>query len=341
MEILPYNLLILLLPLLLVLLYFLFTFKTRKTDDQNKPNIPPGPAKLPIIGNLHQLGKPLHQVLHELSKVYGPVMLLQLGRVPTLVISSAEAAQQVLKTLDHDFSTRPPLAGPKRLSYNFLDIAFVPYGEYWREVRKISVHELLSAKRVQSFKLVRAEEIDVLIYSVSSSSNTNPIDVFEMFTSFTHNAICRVAFGSTTSQSKNQFNGSLTKFLDEALSVLGGFYATDFFPKLGWIIDRITGVHGRIEKVFHGLDKLFQQMIEEHLNPVRPKPEHEDLIDVLLKLENDQTSSVRLADDNIKAILMNIFIAGVDTPAVTANWAMTELAKNPDAMKKVQEEIRT
>ncbi|KAI3969345.1 hypothetical protein MKW92_016887, partial [Papaver armeniacum] len=304
MEIPPYNYFLLLLPLLLLPLYFL---KTRKfDDDQNKPNLPPGPPKLPIIGNLHQLGKPPHQALSKLSKIYGPVMLLQFGSVPTLVISSAEAAAQVLKTLDLEFCTKPPFAGPKRLSYNFLDIGFGPYGEYWKEVRKICVLELLSVKRVQSFKLDRAEEIDVLIDSLSVSSNTcRPVDVFGVLTSFTHKTICRVAFGNATGQSRNLFNGRLTEILFEAMSVLSGFYASDFFPKVGWIVDRITGIHGRTEKVFHDLDELFQQMIQEHLNPARPKPEHEDLIDVLLKLESDQTSStVRLANNNIKAILM-------------------------------------
>ncbi|KAI3846260.1 hypothetical protein MKW92_026193 [Papaver armeniacum] len=307
MEILTYNFL-LLLPLILLPLY-IYYLKTRKSDDQNKPNIPPGPLKLPIIGNLHQLANPPHQALFKLSKIYGPVMLLQFGSVPTVVISSAEAAEQVLKTHDLEFCTRPPLAGPKRISYNYKDVAFGLYGDYWREIRKICVLELLSVKRVQSFEVVRAEEIDVLIDSISSpSSNTGtPIDVFEMLTSFTHKTICRVAFGSTTGESRNLLNGRLTEILYDVMSVLSGFSGTDFFPKVGWIIDKITGLDSRIERVFHDLDELFQQMIDEHLNPLAPKPEHEDLIDVLLKLGNDQTSTIHLANDNIKAILMVTF----------------------------------
>lgn len=38
--------------------------------------------------------------------------------------------------------------------------------------------------------------------------------------------------------------------------------------------------------------------------------------------------------------MQNIFLAGVDTAAITVVWAMTELMKNPNAMKKAQEEIR-
>ncbi|CAH2045415.1 unnamed protein product, partial [Thlaspi arvense] len=36
----------------------------------------------------------------------------------------------------------------------------------------------------------------------------------------------------------------------------------------------------------------------------------------------------------------NIFLAGIDTGAITMIWAMTELVKNPKLMKKVQSEIR-
>lgn len=335
---LPYCNFFLLLPLLLLLaLYFL---KTRKNGHH-----PPGPPRLPIIGNLHQLGKPMHQVLDELSKKYGPVMLLQLGRVPTLVISSPEAAKQILKTYDLQFCNRPSLAASKRLSYNHLDIASGTYGEYYREIRKICLLELFSTKRVQSFKTVRAEEMELLIDSLSSSSaNSAPVDVIKKLTNFTHRTVFRIAFGSkkTGDHSRNELADSrLMEILDELMVGLTGFSASDFFPKVGWIIDRITGSHATIEKCFHDLDEFFQQMIDQHLDPERLKPDRDDIIDVLLKLDKDhQASKIRFTNNHIKAILMNVFVAGIDAPTVTMNWAMTELARNPEAMKKVQEEIR-
>ncbi|KAI3962239.1 hypothetical protein MKX01_030789 [Papaver californicum] len=307
MEILPYN--FLLLPsLILIPLYFFITFKLRNNSHQNKPHFPPGPPKLPIIGNLHQLTKQPHQALLKLSKIYGPVMLLQYGRVPTVVISSVEAAEQVLKTFDVEFCNRILLAGRKRLSYNYVDMAFAPYGEYWREVRKICVLELYSRKRVQSFKVVREEEVDVLIDSISSSSSSDntPVNVYEMLTSFAHRKICRVAFGSTAGESRNWFdNGRLTELLCE-VGVLTSLSASDFFPEISWITDRISGIHGKSKKCFHDFDNFLQQIIDEHDNPERVKLEHDDIIDVLLKLKKAQTGAIRLTDDHIKAIVLVI-----------------------------------
>ncbi|XVF77121.1 hypothetical protein PTKIN_Ptkin14bG0015200 [Pterospermum kingtungense] len=48
------------------------------------------------------------------------------------------------------------------LSYNGTDIAFSPYEDYWRRLRKICVLEMLSPKRVQSFSPIRDEEVSQL-----------------------------------------------------------------------------------------------------------------------------------------------------------------------------------
>ncbi|KAK9155851.1 hypothetical protein Sjap_003331 [Stephania japonica] len=46
------------------------------------------------------------------------------------------------------------------------------------------------------------------------------------------------------------------------------------------------------------------------------------------------------AQDSIKAIMMDMFLAGTDTMATAIEWAMAELLKSPNTMKKAQEEVR-
>ncbi|KAF2291809.1 hypothetical protein GH714_035691 [Hevea brasiliensis] len=292
--------------LLLPLLFFILKKKIQDHIRQRK-HLPPGPPRLPIIGNLHQLGVLPHQSLWNFSKKYGPVMLLQLGRVPVLIVSSADAAKEVLKTHDINTCSRPLLAGTGKLSYNYLDVAFTPYGDYWREMRKICVLELFSAKRVQSFQFVREEEIDLLIDSIyKSSSSATAVDLSEKTLSLTANITCRVAFGKGF-QERGLSHERFQEVIHEGLAMLGSFSAADFFPYVGWIVDRLTGLHARLERNFQEFDVFYQKVIDDHIQKGTKEPGQEDIIDVLLRLERFQTESgtIQFSEDHIKAILMD------------------------------------
>ncbi|KAL3714738.1 hypothetical protein ACJRO7_006613 [Eucalyptus globulus] len=328
------------LALFLPLLLFLFSVKN---SNNKKKNFPPGPPPLPIIGNLHQLGHLPHQSLWKLSRRYGPVMLIRLGGVPAIVASSPEAAREVLKTHDLDCCSRPRLVTTGRLTYDSLDVAFVEYGNYWRELKKLYVLELFSAKRVHSFRYIREEEVGSMIESIAKSAESGTlINLSQKFVALTANFTCRVAFGKALRWAEFE-DGRFMHLTHEALAMLGSFSASDYFPRFGWIVDRFTGLHSRLEKSFHNLDDLYQKVIEEHRNANKSNEGKEDIIDLLLKMEKDQTefAGLRLKEENIKAILMDIFLGGMDTAAIMLDWTMAELVRNPRVMRKAQEEIRS
>ncbi|XVF77758.1 hypothetical protein PTKIN_Ptkin14bG0072500 [Pterospermum kingtungense] len=271
-------------------------------------------------------------------------MLLQLGSVPAVIVSSAKEAREVLQTYDLECCSRPLSVGSARLSYNFLDLGFAPYGKYWREMRKICVLELFSVKRVQQFQFIREEEIGLMIDSISQSSiSGNPVNLSQKLMSLTAEIICRVAFGSRSNFGDGGFSvHKFQKLVHEAMGILGSFCASDFFPYVGWIIDGITGYHGRLERIFHDLDLLYQMVIDDHLRCGKQKQEDEDIIDVLQNINRNQShsSAVQITNDHIKAILMDIFLGGVKTGAAIIEWVMAELIINPRVMRKANEEIR-
>src|SRR4051812_6086526 len=67
---------------------------------KDKLRLPPGPWTLPVIGSMHHIAGALpHRAMRDLARRHGwPVMLLRLGEVPTLVVSSREGAREVMKT---------------------------------------------------------------------------------------------------------------------------------------------------------------------------------------------------------------------------------------------------
>ncbi|MBA0785100.1 hypothetical protein Gotri_026648 [Gossypium trilobum] len=265
-----------------------------------------------------------HIFLSKLSRKYGFLVYLRFGFKPTLVVSSAKMAKVVMKTHDLDFCSRPHLRCSHKLSYNSSDLAFSPYNDYWREMRKICAIHLFS--RVQQYRPIQEDEVARLIEKISKLSvDSKPVNLSEAITCLSSTIICRIAFGKRYDEGAER--SRFHELLDESQAILSSFSFSDFFPYMGWL-DRLTGLHSRLEKTFKELDTFYQQLIDEHLDPNRLKPQQEDIVDVLLQTWKDHDFSFDLTIDQIKSILMNLFIAGTDTAAATIIWVMDFLMKN-------------
>ncbi|KAH0452860.1 hypothetical protein IEQ34_017184 [Dendrobium chrysotoxum] len=326
-----------LLPLLLLLTsLLLLKYHIDHRRRTSKPKLPPGPPRLPIIGNLHLLHRPLHRLLSQFSNKYGPLMFLQLGVHPAIVISSAEMAKKFIKNHDQDCCSRPSVSFLNKLSFGGADIAFAPYGEQWRELRKICSHEIFSLKKVSSFRTLREEEIEHCISSISDLAAENiPVNLTDIIISLGANMVTRIALGRSYHNNGNKMH----EILQEMHSISRSFFVADFFPRFGWI-DVVSGLDARVEKFIKKLDDIFEEVISEHLDPVRPKSEGaEDILDTMLGLLKDPTNNFTM--NNVKGVLMDIFVGGTDTPSLILEWAMAELIRNPQIMKKAQDEVRS
>ncbi|KAK9108280.1 hypothetical protein Syun_024291 [Stephania yunnanensis] len=134
-------------------------------------NLPPSPPTLPLIGNIHQLGGLLHRSFRDLSQKYGPIILVHFGPVPIVVVSSPAIAEQIMKTHDLVFANRPMMTSSKIILYECVDVGLAPYGEKWKQLRKICINELLSVKKVKTLKRVREEEVACMVESIHVSSS--------------------------------------------------------------------------------------------------------------------------------------------------------------------------
>ncbi|KAJ4841552.1 hypothetical protein Tsubulata_001760 [Turnera subulata] len=213
-------------------------------------------------------------------------------------------AKEVMKTYDPEFCNRPVLIGPRKLSYNGLDLAFAPYDAYWREMKKLCVVHLFNSNRVQSFRPIREEEVSILIGNIcKSASASKPFNLTEAMIYRTSNTICRIAFGKKLYEDGGSERARFERQLNETQAVFVSFFLSDYFPYMGWV-DKITGLVSRLEKNFQEFDVFYQEIIDEHLDPKRPKPAQEDILDVLLQMLKDRSFKVQLTFDHIKAILM-------------------------------------
>ncbi|KAJ4702863.1 Cytochrome P450 [Melia azedarach] len=317
--------------------------KIAKSKTKNIGQLPPGPPKLPLIGNLYNLigHKLYHRALGDLAKKYGPLMHLKLGKMSIVVASSPKMAEQVMKKHDLAFAQRPELLITKMLPNDAgKDIVSAPYGDYWRQMKKLCVLELLSAKKVQSFSSLREEEALNLVESIrESSASAITINLTEKLYSFTSNMLCRAAFGN-----KFKDQPAFIRLTNQMLSLAGGFTLSEIFPTLKFL-HMVSGMKAEVVRVHEEAGKILDSIIHQHekkiMNTEYGKDwEKEDLIDVLLRLQNSGSLEIPLATKDVKAVIWGMFIAGTDTSTTTATWAMSEMMRNPRVLHKAQAEVR-
>ncbi|WMV21340.1 hypothetical protein MTR67_014725 [Solanum verrucosum] len=328
----------LLVPLLAFILFLHQCFFS--SSNTQKRLSPPSPRKLPIIGNLHQLGSLPYRSLHKLSKKYGPVMLLHFGTKPVIVASSVDAARDIMKTHDLVWSNRPKSSMADGLFYGSKDVGFSPYGEYWRQIRSVAVLHLLSNKRAQSYRHVREEETSNMIDKIRQQCDS-VIDLRDVLSCMTNNIISRVNIGRTYNEGESGI--AVKALLEELLVLVGTFNIGDYIPWLKWI-NKINGLDSRVKKVAKDLDAFLESVIEERV--IRNKKaeysagEAKDFVDVLLEIQNGKEIGFPLQRDSLKAILLDAFVAGTDSTYTVLEWTMTELLRHPRVLEKLEDEVR-
>ncbi|XP_030962309.1 premnaspirodiene oxygenase-like [Quercus lobata] len=269
-------------------------------------------------------------------------MQLQLGEVLAIIISSPKVAEEVLKTHDAAFANRPSVLASEIVCYDS-SIVFAPYGDYWRQMRKICVLELLSTKRVQSFKTIREEEVWNLIESISLSQGL-PINLSEKIFTTSYCITSRAAFGK-----KCKYEQEFLSLIKKSFNLSGGFDVPDLFPSLKFL-SFLTGMRPALEKLHKKLDKILDEIINEHkmkrstnISASKHEPaggDHDDLVDVLLKLQEMSDLEFDITSNQIKAVTQDVFSGASESSASTIEWAMSELLRNPRVMEKAQNEVR-
>ncbi|GJR78425.1 cytochrome P450 71A4-like protein [Tanacetum coccineum] len=311
------------------------------SSSKRHKNSIPSPWKLPVIGNFHQLiGPHVHRTFFKLAKKHGPLMLLHLGNVPVVIVSSMEAAREIMKTHDYAFLDRGELGILRKLTYDGKDIALSDYGEYWRKLKSLVVVHLLSNKQVQSFQQVWEEEITLMIENIGETSGS-VFDLSELLLSSVNSILCRVTFGR--SYSDKSFINTVEEFKKIVVILTIGQY----IPWLSWV-DRLRGINVRTEKVAKKFDEFLESVIEECLNKNIERStdvktgtveQGKYFIDILLDKQKEAPNNFRIDRDTIKAILLDMFSGAADTTFTTLEWALSELIRNPRVMKKLQDEV--
>ncbi|PNX55636.1 cytochrome p450 82c4-like protein [Trifolium pratense] len=272
---------------------------------------PPQPSyALPLIGHLHLLGNqiPLARIFASFSDKYGPIFQINLGSYPALVISSQEAIKECFTTNDKVLCSRPKSSHGIYLGYNYASFGAAPYGPFWIKLRKLTMLELLSSRRVESLKHVYESEIDTLLRDLLlfvNGKNKVKVVISEWMEKLTFNIITKMIGGKRyfeyLQDMDNEEHGHIVKLIKEYMHISGEFVPSDLIPVIGWF-----GFEGKVlksmKRVARDLDKLVGSWIEEHeVVGVNKSNDKHDFIDVMLSVIEDDPASGHNRDTIIKA----------------------------------------
>ncbi|KAI3444657.1 hypothetical protein Pfo_001322 [Paulownia fortunei] len=306
---------------------------TSNSRARKSSKLPPGPYQFPIIGNILDLGSKPHQSLAKLSKKYGPVMSLKLGSITTIVVSCPETAKLVLQKHDLAFSSRTIPSAAESLNHDEFSMVWIPVENQWRKLRKICKEQMFSVSRLDASQGLRREKLQKLCDYVKECCETGlAVDIGEAAFTTSLNLMSATLFSVEFAQFNSDSSQEMKDVVWGVMKCVGSPNFADYFPVLKSADPQ--GILRETKIYFEKLFAIFDGIIDEKL---KSRGEKNDLVEALIDL--NQKDEAELSRNDIKHLLLDLFVAGTDTTSGTVEWAMAELLRNPVKMSRVRGEI--
>ncbi|XP_067312552.1 cytochrome P450 2K8 isoform X2 [Pseudorasbora parva] len=286
---------------LLFLVVYLFSFSS------SSPGDPPGPKPLPLLGNLLLLDlRQLHMSLWELSKKYGPVFKVHIGRKKVVVLAGHKTVKQALVNQAEEFGERDITPIFHDVNQGF-GIIFAN-GDSWKEMRRFAISTLRDFGMGK--KLSEEKIIDETRYlrEVLEKFQGNPFDTTDPMNYAVSNIISAIVYGKRFEYDDPQFQ-DMVKRSNQIIHMAGSvmIQVYNIFPALGpWIRSW----------------RLLMKILESTRGEMQKKE-----------------SDLHFHDHNLLITLSNLFTAGTDTSGMTLRWGLMLMAKYPHIQDRVHEEI--
>ncbi|KAJ9555555.1 hypothetical protein OSB04_010169 [Centaurea solstitialis] len=133
--------------------------------------------------------------------------------------------------------------------------------------------------------------------------------------------------------------------VSKVIEIAGKPNLSDFFPTLARF--DLQGVEREMKREVKRLDGMLSEIIDDRIKSnlknnlegaVIGDVVKKDALQKLLEFK-DQKDASSLSITQVKTILMDIMIAGTETSTTLIEWAMAEIMKNDNVMKRIQEEL--
>ncbi|XP_059653671.1 cytochrome P450 98A2-like [Cornus florida] len=326
---------------LLLLTFIFIPILSYKLYQTLRFKLPPGPRPWPIVGNLYDIKPVRFQCFAEWSQSYGPIMSVWFGSRHYVIVSNSKLAEEVLKHNDQQLADRHRSRSAARMSRDGKDLIWADYGPHYVKVRKVCTLELFSLKRLEALRPIREDEVTAMVESIHKDC-TSPdkmgksLLVKKYLAAVSVNNITRLAFGKRFLNDDGVMDEQGLDFkanVENGTKLGASLSIAEHIPWLRWMFPLENEAFLK-----HGTqrDRITRAIMEEHtLTRQKTGGAKQHFVDALLTLQDKYD----LSEDTIIGLLWDMIVAGTDTTAISVEWTMAELIKNPRVLQKAQEEL--
>ncbi|KAL0343514.1 UNVERIFIED_CONTAM: cytochrome [Sesamum angustifolium] len=252
-----------------------------------------------------------------------------------VIVTSPAIVEECFTKNDLVLANRPLNHVGKYVGYNYTSLVASPYGEHWRNLRRLTTLEVFATTRLNMFQSIRHDEVRLMLKRLYRNSYQDfaRVELRYRFMELTFNNIMRMVDGKRYfgEDVENEEAKLFRHLIEEVVKLIGASNPVDFFPVYRWID------YKKYEKNWAGLstrmDSFMQGLIDEH----RRNKGRNTMIDHLISLQESEPEYY--TDHIIKGIIIVMLIAGTNTSVSTVEWAMAVLLNHPQKLDKARAEI--
>ncbi|EIN04046.1 cytochrome P450 [Punctularia strigosozonata HHB-11173 SS5] len=315
--------------LLLFLVSRVLRFGSRRTG------FPPGPPTVPILGNAHIFPKD-HAFLQlsEWARTYGGVYSVMLGNGPTIVVTSAKAAFELMEKQSAVTVDRPPSHIGAEIVGTAVNLAFVPYSEDWRLMRKAANSILTPQSAAKHVPIQRAESFQ-LVYDLLHT----PERAWWHLRRTSNSVALSILYGRRAPRYESDDLSVLFDVVDLVGELLdpGAHPPVDMFPILKYVPERWARWKTMVKRLRSMQRALYFRLLQQSEDRVTNSEASEDepFIDKVVRRQADYG----LNRERTAYLGGTLVEAGSDTSASFMQSFVLLIAAFPDAQKRLHEEM--